>query len=191
MSIFDFLFMLVVLVSASTLFTAAFFAVRGRRRWAGMIMWRWGIVAGIYTAVAVIGSFLLPLRVLHIGDVQCSDDWCISVDSADRITAISESSYVVTLRLFSRARSKPQRENGLRVYLSDDRGRRYEADPDSASAPLNVLIQPQQSVFIKRAFRLPLEAHNVGLVIVHDTGFPMHRFILGRSPFQKTIVRLD
>ena len=78
----------------------------------------------------------------------------------------------------SRARRISQRENNLRVYMTDGRDARY--DPiDAAPAPFNVLLGPQESVTVRRTFQVPADAKDIGLVITHQGGFPIGWFIIG------------
>jgi len=192
LSIFDLLFILVVLTSAATLLVALTAALRGHFNRAGKILRNWAICAAAYIAIAFLVSFLLPRRVLNLHDLQCSDDWCIAVENVTRTPAAPEISVHIELRLSSRARRVSQRENGIIVYLTDDRGRRYHPAPDPSAIPFNVLLEPGQSVIASRSFKVPGDAVSLNLVVTHEGGFPIGRFIIGRSPFDKsTVVRLD
>ena len=58
--------------------------------------------------------------------------------------------------------------------------------------PLDVLLEPEQIVMVARTFRIPADARQLSLVVAHESGIPMHWFIIGRSPFDKsTVVRLE
>ena len=183
MSLFDLLFIAVFLASAVTLIIAAF--ARSKR-----ILIVWMISAGAYLGTAALSHYLMPLRVLNVGEDQCSDDWCIAVEKVNRTPAAGAISYELMLRISSRARRAAQRETGLTVYLTDTRGSRYEPLPDPSAVPLDVRLEAQQSVTTTRVFKVPPDASDLGFVVAHEGGFPITRFIIGRSPFQKTIVRL-
>ena len=193
MSIFDLLFIVVLLISVITVIAAAIAGIRGQGVRAFRILRNLGICAALYIVTATIVHFLLPLRVLSIGDAQCSDDWCITVESVKRPPAAgSEIYYEVLLRLASSARRAPQREKGLITYLIDGRGRRYDPTPEISQIPLDVLLEPQQTVTVARTFKIPADAHQLSLVVAHEGGIPMHWFIIGRSPFDRsTVVRLE
>ncbi len=192
MSIFDLLFLAIFFASVVTLLAAAILAIRGRGARALSILRAYGICAGIYLGVVVLTSLFWPRRVLNVGHPRCFDDWCITVENVSRTPAEGNVCYVLTLRLSSRARRVSQRENGIVVYLSDDRGRRYDSASDKSAVPFNVLLQPQESVTTARVFEVPTNARELGLVIMHKGGFPIGRFIIGSETWfhKPTIVRL-
>ncbi|MFZ0818562.1 MAG: hypothetical protein WAM91_00715 [Candidatus Acidiferrales bacterium] len=133
---------------------------------------------------------------MNAGDPQCSDDWCISVEGAARVPGNSAISYDVSLRYFSRARRVSQRENHVVVYLTDDRGRRFDSIPQDSEAPFNVLLQPGESVTTRRIFRVPADARGVGAVVSREGGalgcFPGCFVITENEWFHKpAVVRLD
>src|SRR5580704_6178021 len=119
MMIYDLLFLAVVLISAVTLIAVAILVISGRGRRALRWLTVWGIGAAVYIALAAAVSFALPIKVFHPGDLQCEDDWCLTVETAQRI---SPDTYEVTLRVVSQARRVAQRNNNrLTVLLTDDR----------------------------------------------------------------------
>ncbi|HEY6390760.1 MAG TPA: hypothetical protein VIX89_05760 [Bryobacteraceae bacterium] len=187
------LFIAVLLAAVLTVIAAAIAGIRGRGARAFRMLRALGICAGLYLATAIVVHFLLPLRVLSIGDAQCSDDWCIAVESVKRPPpAGAEIYYDVILRISSSARRVTQREKGLSTYLIDGRGRRFDPAPEMSHVPLDVLLEPEQTVTAIRTFRIPADAHQLNLVVAHEGGIPMHWFIIGRSPFDKsTVVRLE
>ena len=192
MTIFDLVFIALFLVSIATLAVAAIFAVLGRRARAIRILKVFAIGVAIYCGIVIIVSLLAPARVLSAGQPLCFDDWCITVEGAERTASQSEVSYVVRLRLSSRARRATQRENGVVVYLTDANRTRYDPVPDTSATPLNVQLQPVESVVTSRTFKVPPDVHVRGLVISHEGGFPIDWFIIGGGPFRKPpIVRLD
>src|SRR5947209_4804729 len=155
MTIFDLLFIAAFFATVVMLIAIAFAAVRGRRQRALRILRALVVFIAAYLVVVVVVSLASPARVFHLREPQCFDDWCISVDGVQRTLAGAEASYTTTLRLFSRARRRAQRENGVSVYLLDDRGRRYEPQEDPQAVPLNVLLNPGESVIVTRRFILP------------------------------------
>src|SRR6202521_4016620 len=145
MTVFDLLFILASLISVVTMAVAAVFAFRGRLPRALKILRLYWICAAGYCAVAVAIAFLKPQRVMSIGDPWCFDDWCLTVEKVDRTAGLSQVSYNVELRIFSRARRVTQRAKGAWIYLIDDRGRRYSPDPAPSALPLNAQLGPQES----------------------------------------------
>ena len=178
MSLFDLFFIFLFLSSAAASATALVCAIRGRVATALRILRGIGICWGAYIGIVAITSLFLPRQMLHVGATNCFDDWCIAVDNVHRAAANGNISYTVGLRVSSRARRVSQRERNVVVYLTDDRGRRYDPIPQEADIPLSVMLRPQESVETKRVFEVPADAH-VGLVIAHEGGFPIGWFIIG------------
>jgi len=193
MTIFDLLFIAVFFATAISLSVAAYSALRGRRPRAIAIL-RWlGVYLGAYFGVLILVSLASPRRVVRVGENQCWDDWCIAVTDVRRQPASAVVSYVVTLRVSSRARRRAQRERGVQVYLTDDRGRRYEPALDNAAITFDVLLQPQEAINTTRVFETPIDSHDLVLVVSHGGGFP-GCCIIGESGslFHKsTVVRLN
>jgi hypothetical protein len=192
MTLFEPLFLLLVLVTVVTLLTAAVFALAGKFARAGRIMRRLGIGAGVYFAIVIAVSIFSPQRVYRLGDTQCFDDWCIAVVGAQWTGAPPVERYEVTLRLANRARRVPMGEKGTVVYLADTRGRRYEPLPDEAAVRLDTMLQPGESINATRRFDVPRDAPNLGLIYTHQGGFSIGWLVITEGGwFQKPpIVRL-
>ena len=93
----------------------------------------------------------------------------------------------------SRARRRAQRERGLRVYLMDDRGRRFEPALNPAAVPFDVMLNPQEAMNITGVFEVPPDAHDLVLIVSHGGGFP-GCCIIGESGslfHKRTVVRLN
>ncbi len=174
MSLFDLLFLAAVAASLFCWVAAALAALR-RRAVAIRILKAWSVCAALYFAAVILTSAVLPRRVLAMGEARCSDDWCVTVEKAAR----NGGTLTVSLRLESRARRVTQRERDMVVYVSDDRGRRYDPLPDTAEVPLDVQLGPGESVTAQRVFRVPPQARGLGVVVGHEGGFPIGWFIIG------------
>jgi hypothetical protein len=179
--IYELLFLLILLASIITLIVAALTALRGRRQKALRILAALLIFLGVYFAICCLSTAFTPRREQSIGQPQCFDDWCIELDGASHISSGSDSNYLLTIRVFSRARRVAQRENGIVLYLEDDRGHRYTALPDSSATPINVLLQAGESVTLTRTFQIPSGANVAGLVAAHEGGFPIGWFVIGEG----------
>lgn len=190
MTIFEPLFLLLVLSAAIVLIRAAAAALRGRRAVALRTLRRLGIAAAIYMLVVLGVSVATPRHIYRVGDTQCFDDWCIAVTNATRSTPTA---VTVDLRLSSRAKRVPQRELGTVVYLTDPAGHRYDPIADSSAAPLDALLQPGQAILTKRSFVVASDARRLGLVYTHAGGFPIGFFIIGENEWAHgpPLVRLD
>jgi hypothetical protein len=196
MTIFDLLFLLAALASVVSLGVAAVFALRGRRARALKILGLDLSCALFYLLVGVAVAFLKPQRVIRTGDPWCFDDWCLTVEKVSRTPGQLDTSYRVELRIFSRAGRVAQRANGAWIYLIDDRGRRYSPDPDPSAVPLDVLLQPRESVNTSRLFHVPDDIHQLGLITGHGGPYcgPMAFLIIGESGclFKKpTVIRIQ
>ena len=178
MNIFEPLFVLLVLVTILTLITTAVLAVRGKFARAGRIVRRLGLGAGVYLVIVIAVSIFSPQRVYRVGDAQCFDDWCLAVVGARWTNAPAVGRYEVTLRLSNRAKRVPMGEKGTVVYLVDAQGRRYDPLPDGNDVPLDVMLQPGESIDATRAFDVPRDTPNLGLIYTHEGGFPIGWFII-------------
>jgi hypothetical protein len=181
MSVFDLLFLLMFLISVVALAAAMVLAIRGRRPRALEILRTYVVCAALYLAAGIAVSFFKPQRVIPAGDPWCMDDWCLTVEKVSRTPAASRVSYQVGLRISSRARRVTQRANGAWIYLIDDQGRRYSPDPDPSTVPLDVLLQPGESVTTSRVFEIPSDVRPAGLVTGHGGPYcgPMDILIIG------------
>lgn len=193
MTIFDLLFVFLVLVAAAACGAALIAAVRGRRRWALRILRRAGLAALGYIAIVAITGALAPQRVLHVGEPWCFDDWCLRVEAVDRAPAPPAMEYRVSLRVFSRALRVSQSAKGAWVYLIDRHGNRYSPKPDRSAVPLDVRLAPGESVALSRVFRIPENAGPMGLITGHGpVWFPALIIADEASVFhRRTFVRLE
>ena len=179
MTIFDLIFIAVFFATVIMLVVVAITVIRGRRRQAFVIARGLVLFDVAYLLVIVVVSLATPARVLHLHEPQCFDDWCLSVEQVESTLSGAESTYTTTLRLFSRARGRAQRENGVSVYLLDEQGRRYEPMDEPHSVSLNVMLSPGESANATRKFTVPADVNNPVLVVAHGR-FP-GMFIIGDS----------
>lgn len=196
MTVFDLLFLLAALASVVTLAAAAVFAVRGPRRQALRILRVYGICVLAYLAAGVATAFLKPQRVIPAKVPWCFDDWCLTVEEVSQTPGQQGTSYRVGLRVFSRAGRVAQRARGAWIYLIDGQGRRYSPDPDPSALPLDVLLQPHESVTTSRTFQVSADAHGLGLITGHGGSYcgPGAFLIIGESGclFKKpTMIRIQ
>src|SRR5882757_10711017 len=104
MSIFDLLFLLLLLISAVTLLAAMGCALFGRFARAGRIVRALLVCAAIYLGIVAVVSLGRPRKTFGIGEPLCFDDWCIDVESVEPQGTGAEASYVVNLHLSSAGR---------------------------------------------------------------------------------------
>src|SRR5947199_4497172 len=131
MTLFDLLFLILMLSVIVAAVRILYLSIRQRFRPARKTAIRLLLFVAAYMLVLVGFSIAEPQRQIAIGVPQCFDDWCITVENASRQAAIGElrargNFYVVTVRVSSRAKGRPQRETDVRVYLVDAQGRRFD-----------------------------------------------------------------
>jgi hypothetical protein len=192
MTIYDLLFLLLLVIAFVTLLAAGFSVFRGSQRRALLIVLRLAFCAVGYIAIVYVATAFSKQAVHEVGDPQCNDDWCIAVDDVARTAKDGNASYVLTLRIFSRARRRAQREKiATDVYLVDSHWKRYDPILDGSEIPLNTLLQPGESVITRRRFTLPWDAQDVGLKIGHRMGLPICLIIGECEAFHKgPIIRI-
>jgi hypothetical protein len=179
MTLFDLLFLLLVLASLVTLAIALLAAVRGRWSRALAIVRKFGFCLVAYLAIVAIVGFLSPQRVLRVGDPWCFDDWCLTVQNVAQAPVPPQVAYTVSLRLYSQARGISQRAKGAWIYVVDEQGHRYAPEPYPSATPLDVLLQPGESVTTTRTFKVPANAGKLGLITGHGGPFNPGVIIIG------------
>jgi hypothetical protein len=195
MTVFDLLFLGSFLVSVAALIAGAYAAIRGRVSRAFLILGIWLACAVLYVGASVAVAYAAPQRVIAAGEPWCFDDWCLTVDNVKRVDRV----YNVDLRISSEAKRVTQRANGAWIYLRDENDRHYEPlpepGPDPKEVPLDVLLQPGESVAAERSFQVPVNVHELGLVTGHG-GPPcgwMSLVIIGQGGclfHKQTMIRL-
>ena len=164
MTIFEPLFILCFLATVVTLIVAAVSAIRGNRARAVASLSKLGICAAVYLAALLAVGAASQRKVYRVGDMQCFDDWCITVTGAARTTPRTVE---VTLRLSSRAKQRPMGEKGTVAYLVDAEGRRYDPIPGSGTVPFDTKLQPGEAVIATRLFDVSPDARDLGFVYAH------------------------
>jgi hypothetical protein len=192
MSLFDLLFLVSFAAVIITTGRIVYLSLRGRFRAAGTTTLRLLIFVAAYMLVLVGFSLAEPRKEVSIGVPQCFDDWCITVEQAAPLDTIGTTRangtfYVVTLRVSSRAKGRPQRETDVDVYLIDDLGHRFAISPSGQQAlaqaglsgkPLTSFVAPGESIESRLAFDIPRDAGHLGLVKASRGWFPV-RLIIG------------
>lgn len=183
MTLFDLLFILVVLMSMVMLAVIAAQAVRGRRASALKLLRVFGVSAAAYVTASFAVALVAPQRVLAVGDPWCFDDWCLTVERVTPNPSAGYVSYQLDLRIFSRARRVAQRARGAWAFLIDDHGRRYAPELNAADVPLDVLLQPGESVAARRVFHVPSGVRAAGFITGHGGPYcgPMDILVIGAS----------
>ncbi|HEX5323295.1 MAG TPA: hypothetical protein VFW40_05870 [Capsulimonadaceae bacterium] len=212
MSIFDILFLVVVLSAAITLVAALIGLLRGRRRSALRALGILAACLAVYFLVDIVVTVSSPQRVLRMGQNRCFDEMCFAATSVKIVPTLGPKGrrvkaagrfYLVTIRLSSHARRRPQRELGVMVSLIDSRGQIYGVSSAGRGAfeaasepnpPITSLLQPGESLNSVQVFDVPKGASGIalhvghsgpGLFIIGDDENPLHKPTLIRLRVSK------
>lgn len=196
MSLFDLFFLAAFAAAFVTIVVAIGLAIAGRRRNAVRLLKVLGICAMVYIAVGLGVSVVRPQRVVNVGDPWCFDDWCLQVETVSKTSQPVWITYRVEMRVFSRARRITQAARGAWLYLIDEHGKRYAPDVAPSETPLDVRLQPMQSMTTTRVFQVPAGVQIVGLVTGHGGPYcgAMNILVIGESgcAFNKpTMIRIQ
>ena len=197
MTMFDLLFVVVVLASVSTLIAAFVQILRRHVRRALTMLSVLGVGLAAYVGVVIAVSLASSQGVVAAGQDRCFDDWCVAVESAASVGTLGEGDqaisangvfYVVTLRLSNHGRGRPQRASSAAVFLRDEEGRTYDVSRDGQrafeaghgpTAPLTTMLAVGQPVVTVRVFDVPASARISGLTIQHPVGLGPGLFVIG------------
>lgn len=193
MSIFELVFIAAFLIFLATLLVAAYMAIRGRFGASFRLMGALILFVFCYLMAVVGVALAAPQRILHIGDEQRWDDFCIVVTGVQKSQAEDGTNYQVTFRVLSRALRTPQRARDVETYILDTAGHRYYAKSNPEAQCFDRVLQPKESFLVSRTFHVPGDVERAGLVVTHGGSFP-GCFIIGdpASLFhKKTVVQID
>jgi hypothetical protein len=191
MSIFDLLFLVSLLGVVIVLMRVIYLAIRARLRAAGRTAAWLLMFLAAYMLVLVGFSIARPQKEVPAGATQCFDDWCITVEQTARqaaigVTRANGAFCIVTVRVSSRAKGRPQRETDVRASLVDDRGRRFDVSPAGQQAleqqglagkPLTSFADPGGSFESRLAFDVPRDVGKLNFVKSSWGWFPVRLII--------------
>ena len=84
--------------------------------------------------------------VVKVGDSYCSDIWCIGIDIVNSTARGREIVYKLDVHIFSDANTVTTSAKGVSFFLLDERGRRFPLIIDPSVVPIDVTLNPHQSV---------------------------------------------
>jgi hypothetical protein len=183
--LFELFFIAVLLTSLLLAFGVMAAIFRGRwpaawRRAQPLLLLDSGYLALVFSV-----SLLAPPRVLRPGDLECFDDWCITVQSAD---CRPPHAVLVRFKVVSQARRAYQSEKLAHVEIRDDRGAWHATSIEAqqclnatlgAQPALTQRLGPGESFSTALAFDLPASTRRIALRINHGNG--PGPFIIGES----------
>jgi hypothetical protein len=201
----DLLFLASALFVAVTLVLIVYRLVRGHRDSAARTMGILIAYVAIYLAILISVSLVTPQKVLAIGEERCFDEWCITVTGVSRESRIGDATAqgvfeIVNAKVSSHSHGRRQREVGVRTYLLDALGHRFDIAAagqreleraGQAGQPIETFVDPGGSFETRLVYDVPAGTSELGFV---KTGAGPGSLIIGDSDsffHQPTIVRLD
>lgn len=118
---------------------------------------------GLYVAAVLVIALLTPQRIIDIGDSYCMDIWCISVRGVNTVPQGQDILYRVNVRIFSDANTVKTSAKGATVYLTDERGRRFELLDDPSAVSFDTPLDPRQSIDTTLSFVVAADAQHLYL----------------------------
>jgi hypothetical protein len=175
MTIFDLLLMAVVLATVITLLTALVQAAKGSFRKSVRTLLTLGCGLAVYLAAICIVSLSSTRKIKHLGDPDCSDDWCITPEKAH----FQGSEVAIEFCVWSRAKRVTQREYGVHPYLLTGSGERIDA-AETIGPPFDQAIAPNESFITQCRYRIGPEDTTLDLRLRGDAWGPGN-FVIGDS----------
>lgn len=126
----------------------------------------------LYFVAASLISWVSDGRVVKLGDSYCWDLWCMGIEKVNASPRGNETVYRIDVRFFSDAHTVKTGIDEARVYLVDDRGRRFPLVDDPSVIPIDTQLNPGQSLNTSLTFVAP--ADTTQLVLTGDAPVPTH-----------------
>jgi hypothetical protein len=154
---------LALLVTVVTALVSSILRQDGKVRAAKRACWASAGTIGVYLAAVLLVSLLTPRTIVSIGDSYCYDTWCISVQGVNATPKGQNVLYTARLRIFSDANRVSTSRAMDFLYARDDQGRRFPMIQDSSDIPVDVTINPSESVETSAMFLAPANARTLYL----------------------------
>ena len=110
------------------------------------------LAVGIFGAYLLCFVALIPQKAVTVGDSYCQDSWCIRLDKVTASPRPHDIEYNVDVHIFSDLNRGQTSAKGYSVYLADESGRRFPLVADPAVIPIDVTLNPHESVETKLTF---------------------------------------
>lgn len=163
---------LVTLIAAIGLITAVGMLVTGRFRVAAKAALTSISAVPVFFVAASVISWVAPQRVIKLGDSYCWDLWCMGIERVSATPRDGHIVYKVDVRVFSDANTVKTGIDEARVFLVDDRGRRFPLVDDPSVIPIDTRLDPRQSLHTSLTFVTPPDAGH--LFLTGDAPLPDH-----------------
>ena len=106
---------------------------------------------------------LTPQTVVKRGDSFCADIWCMGVTNVTATPTQQDTIYKVDVHIFSDAGSGGKIHGKARLFLVDERGRRFALIPDPSVIPFNRELDPQEGIDTTLTFATQSDARQLYL----------------------------
>jgi hypothetical protein len=163
---------LVTFASALGLLVSLGMLVARRFRTAAKVAGASVAALGLYFLAHVVIGWTSPQAVVKLGDSYCWDLWCMGIQRVHATPRGEEMVYTIDVRLFSDANSVKTSIDEARLFLVDDRGRRFSLVDDPSVIPINTRLDPGQSIDTSLTFVVPADATH--LFLTGDAPLPTH-----------------
>ena len=117
----------------------------------------------LYVAAANVISWVAPQTVIKLGDSYCWDLWCMGIEKVTALPRDGQIAYKIDVRFFSDANTVTTGLDEARVFLVDDRGRRFPLIDDPSVVPIETRLAPRQSLNTSLTFVAPSDASHLFL----------------------------
>jgi len=106
---------------------------------------------------------LTPQTVVKRGDSFCADIWCMGVTNVTATPTQQDTIYKVDVHIFSDAGRGGKIHGKAKLFLVDERGRRFALIPDPSVIPFNRELDPQEGIDTTLTFAAPSDARQLYL----------------------------
>ena len=100
----------------------------------------------LYLLALVTVSVLSPQTIVKVGDSYCADIWCIGIDKVNATPRGQGIVYRLDVHIFSDANTVTTSAKGVSFFLIDEGGHRFPLIRDPSVVPVDVTLNPRQSV---------------------------------------------
>jgi len=163
---------LVTLVTAIGLLVSLGMLAARKFRTAAKVAAASAAALGLYLVAGVVIGWMSPQTVVTRGDSYCWDLWCMGIQRVQTTARGAEMVYTIDVRFFSDANSVKTGMDEARLFLVDDRGRRFSLVEDRSVIPINTRLDPGQSLETSLTFVTPDDATH--LFLTGDAPVPGH-----------------
>jgi hypothetical protein len=129
-------------------------------------------VVGLHFVTSVVIGWASPQTVITRGNSYCWDLWCMGIQNVTATARGPETVYTIDVRFFSNANSVTTGLDEARLFLVDERGRRFASVDDPSLVPIGTRLDPRQSLDTSLTFVAAADATH--LVLTGDAPLPDH-----------------